>query len=251
MVSTVVRLAAFSLLMAMLLLMLGSVREDALTYDEPAHIAAGYAYLRFQDARLNPEHPPLLKMLAAAPLLMLKPHFPLTSPAWQDAVNGQETADLLLYKAGNDPHRITALARLVPMVFTVCLGAVLFVWTRRFAGALAAVLALFAYTCSPTLLAHGRLVTTDVAAAAGVTLAGFAFIRFLHRPTSRVALIAGLALGAALLCKFSTILLVPLFAVLVLLWTVLTPVRRSRYLSGAVIITLSAAFLLLLPAGSV
>jgi hypothetical protein len=88
----------------MLLLMLGSSREDALTYDEPAHIAAGYSYLRFQDARLHPEHPPLLKMLAAAPLLMLKLHFPLTSPAWQDALNGQwETPHRFLYKADNEP----------------------------------------------------------------------------------------------------------------------------------------------------
>src|SRR5207248_2512882 len=138
------------------------------------HIAAGYSYLRFQDARLNPEHPPLLKMLAAAPLLMFKLHFPLTSPAWQDALNGQwETAYLFLYQADNDPHRITAQARLVPMVLTVFLGVVLFVWTQRFAGALAGILALFFYAFSPTLLAHGRLVTTDVAAACGVTLAGF------------------------------------------------------------------------------
>jgi 4-amino-4-deoxy-L-arabinose transferase-like glycosyltransferase len=246
--ATIVRLAVFSLLTAMLLLMLGSSREDALTYDEPAHITAGYSYLRFQDARLNPEHPPLLKMLAAAPLLMLKLHFPLTSPAWQDALNGQwETAYLFLYKADNDPHRIAARARLVPIVFTVFLGVVLFVWTQRFAGALAGILALFFYAFSPTLLAHGRFVTTDVAAACGVTLAGFAFIHFLHHPSSQVALVSGLALGAALLCKFSTILLVPFFAVLVLLWMFLKPARLSRYLSGSVVITLSAALLLLLP----
>jgi hypothetical protein len=146
-------------------------------------------------------------MLAAAPLLMLKLHFPLTSPAWQDALNGQwETANLFLYKAGNDPHRIAAQACLGPIVFTISLGVVLFVWTQRFAGALARILALFFYTFSPTLLAHGRFVTTDVAAACGVALAGFAFIRFLHRPSSQAALVAGLALGAALLWKlvFST-----------------------------------------------
>jgi 4-amino-4-deoxy-L-arabinose transferase-like glycosyltransferase len=232
----------------MLLLMFGSSREDALTSDEPPHIAAGYSYLRFQDARLNPEHPPLLKMLAAAPLLMLKLDFPLTSPAWQDALNGQwETANLFLYEADNDPHRIAAQARFVPIVLTVSLGVVLFVWTERFAGALAGILALFFYAFSPTLLAHGRFVTTDVAAACGVTLAGFAFIRFLHHPSSQAALVSGLALGAALLCKFSTILLVPLFALLVLLWMFLKPASLSRYLSGSVIITLGAALLVLFP----
>jgi hypothetical protein len=51
--------------------MLGSSWEDALTYDEPAHIVVGYSYLHFQDARLNPEQSPLLKTFAAAPLLIL------------------------------------------------------------------------------------------------------------------------------------------------------------------------------------
>src|SRR5882724_925091 len=44
------------LLLTMFLLLLGSVQEDALTSDEPMHITAGYASLRFRDARLNPKH---------------------------------------------------------------------------------------------------------------------------------------------------------------------------------------------------
>jgi hypothetical protein len=43
------------------------------TFDEPHHLAAGYTYLRQQDYRLNPEHPPLSKKLAALPLLALEP----------------------------------------------------------------------------------------------------------------------------------------------------------------------------------
>ena len=248
MVSTILRLLTFALLLGMLLMMLGSSREDAFTSDEPPHITAGYSYLRFQDARLNPEHPPLIKMLAAAPLLTLKLQFPLTSPDWQDALNGQwEVANLFLYQTGNDPHLIAARARLVPIFLTLGLGAVLFVWTQRFAGTLAGILALFFYVFSPTLLAHGRFVTTDVAAAFGVTLAGFALIRFLHHPSSQAALLSGLSLGTALLCKFSTILLVPLFAALVLLWMFLKPANLSRYLSGSVIITFGAALIVLLP----
>ena len=43
------------------------------TFDEPHHLAAGYTYLRYGDYRLNPEHPPLTKKLAALPLLLLEP----------------------------------------------------------------------------------------------------------------------------------------------------------------------------------
>jgi 4-amino-4-deoxy-L-arabinose transferase-like glycosyltransferase len=240
-------LAASSLLTVMLLLMLVSSWEDSLTFDEPAHIAAGYAYLRFRDARLNYEHPPLLKMLAAIPLLPLSPHFPLTSSAWQDVNNGQwETAFLFLYRSGNDPRRIGALARLGPIALTVLLGLVLFLWTRQWAGSGSALLTLFLVVFSPTILAHGRLVTTDVAAAFGVTLAGFAFIYFLSTPGRKTALLSGLALGLALLCKFSTFLLVPFMAALTLLWIGLKPKRIFRYLFGLVIIGVSTALLVVL-----
>jgi 4-amino-4-deoxy-L-arabinose transferase-like glycosyltransferase len=240
-------LAAASLLAVMLLLMLGSSWEDSLTFDEPAHIAAGYAYLRFRDARLNYEHPPLLKLLAAIPLLPLLPQFPLTASAWQEANNGQwETAFLFLYKSGNDPHRLAALARLGPMALTILLGLVLFLWARQWAGSASALLTLFLFVFSPTTLAHGRLVTTDVAAAFGVTLAGFAFIHFLSTPGGKTALLSGLALGIALLCKFSTFLLLPFMAALTLLWICLRPKRILRYLFGLVIIGVSAAVLVLL-----
>jgi 4-amino-4-deoxy-L-arabinose transferase-like glycosyltransferase len=242
-------LAAGFFLAVMLLLMLRSVQEDALTVDEPVHITAGYAALRFRNAQLNPEHPPLLKLLAALPLLPLRLTFPLTHPAWHDElwVDQWELTDIFLYEAGNDPHQIAAWARLAPIGVTVGLGSLLFSWTRRWAGAGAALLTLVSYTFSPTLLAHGRLVTTDVAAAFGVTLAGFACIRFLTHPSPATALVSGLALGIALLLKFSTVLLIPLSAALLFVWMGLAPQRCWRYVTGALILSGSAALLVLLP----
>jgi 4-amino-4-deoxy-L-arabinose transferase-like glycosyltransferase len=232
----------------MLLLLLGSVREDSLTADEPAHITSGYAHLRFRDGRFNPEHPPLLKMLAAAPLLPLPLHFPRDHPAWQGGPNGVwDLMGVFLFESGHDLHRIAARARLAPIGLTVTLGLVLFLLARRWADAGTALLALGLYALSPTVLAHGRYVTTDVPAALGVTLAGLSFSRFLAAPSRPAALMAGLALGASLLCKFSTVLLVPLWAVLACLWLVLEPKRRARYLAGLRMIGISAALFVLLP----
>jgi hypothetical protein len=111
--------AAGILLGAMLLVMGRSVQDDALTMDEPVHITAGYTALRFRSARLNPEHPPLLKLLASLPLLPLSLQFPLTHPAWQEPIDGpwkaayeEEIAGVFLYDVGNDPHQIAAWARL-------------------------------------------------------------------------------------------------------------------------------------------
>jgi hypothetical protein len=44
---------------------LWATRLDGFTIDEPYHLAAGASYLRWGDYRLNPEHPPLVKLIAA------------------------------------------------------------------------------------------------------------------------------------------------------------------------------------------
>src|ERR1051325_6648657 len=60
---------AVSALVAFIALALGDLLPSSPTSDETAHLAAGYSYLVAHDYRLNPEHPPLVKMLAALPLL--------------------------------------------------------------------------------------------------------------------------------------------------------------------------------------
>ncbi len=241
-------LGAAALLLVMLLLLLGSSWADAFIYDEPPHITAGYAYLRFRDARLNPDNPPLLKMWAAVPLLPLTLQFPLAALARQaDPYEQWNTAQRFLYESGNEPHRIARLARLRPISVTLELGLALFCWTRVLAGGTAALLALVCYTWSPTILAHGRYVTMDVSAALGVALAGLALSRFLQCPSLRAALVSGLTLALALLLKSSAVLLVPLIVALTLLWLGLDRRRMVSYLRGVVIIGSTAALLVLLP----
>ena len=61
---------------ALLLLLVGvailrshiGTRLDGFTYDEPWHIVAGAEYVRTGNFRLNPEHPPLVKLVAGAAL---------------------------------------------------------------------------------------------------------------------------------------------------------------------------------------
>ena len=60
-----------SLLIVLLLQLALSVRQNSITWDEDDHIYAGYMSWKRGDFGLNPEHPPLVKMLAAVPLLNL------------------------------------------------------------------------------------------------------------------------------------------------------------------------------------
>ena len=58
------------LLMLMAILAGGAALRESITVDEVAHIGAGVSYLQKLDLRLNQEHPPLAKVLAAVPLVL-------------------------------------------------------------------------------------------------------------------------------------------------------------------------------------
>src|SRR6267154_1705032 len=60
--------------------LLYSVKQESLTFDQGDHIFAGYLSLKHHDFGLNPEHPPLVKMIAAVPLLRMNLH----EPQWQN-----------------------------------------------------------------------------------------------------------------------------------------------------------------------
>jgi hypothetical protein len=68
-------------------LMIYAASGDSAIADEAAHIPAGYGYARHLDYRLNPEHPPLLKSLAGAALLLIQPNFDTTDRSWATEIN--------------------------------------------------------------------------------------------------------------------------------------------------------------------
>ena len=214
-------LAIFLLIVAGVLSVL-SMKDDSVTRDELAHIVAGYSYLTQQDYRLNPEHPPLVKDLAALPLLFLDLNFPSSHWAWREAVNGQWNFGFsFLYESGNDPNQIAFLARL-PMVFLfLFLGAFLFFWTKKIGGSIPALFVLTLFTFSPNFLAHGRLVNTDVAAALGMVISIYFYLKFLARPSLKNILITGIAISFALLVKFSALILIPFLVFLTFVYFLL------------------------------
>jgi len=104
------------------------------------------------------------------------------------------------------------------ILILILLGFYIFKWTRELLGNKVALLSLFLFSFSPTFLAHGRLVTTDVGAATGVFIATYYFLRALKNPDKKNIILAGISFGLAELCKFSVILLIPLFVFLALVW---------------------------------
>ena len=207
------------LLTVMFALMLGSSLGDSLTTDEQAHIPAGYSYVRLLDFRLNPEHPPLVKALAGFPLLFLDLNFPTDIRSWDMDVNGQwDQGRAFIFESGNDPEKVIFWARLPMMLLTLLLGGLFYWFAKSYFGRKVAALALFIFVLSPTILAHGRLVTTDIGASIGFLIGTWTFLRFLDNPNSKNIFVAGLAFGIAELLKYSTFLLVPIYAILLIFW---------------------------------
>ncbi len=199
--------------------MLYLARTDSIIVDELAHIPAGYSYARYLDYRLNPEHPPLLKAAAALPLLLAQPKFPLDNPAWSSEVNSQwAVGGALLFGLKNNADQLIFLARIAPILLTLLLVFLIYWWSRKYMGPVWALIPAFLFGLSPNVLAHGHYVTTDVAAAFGIVLSAYFFLKFLFDPSRRHLLYAGLAFGAAQLMKFSAVLLIPYFIALILVF---------------------------------
>ncbi|MBI2024036.1 glycosyltransferase family 39 protein [Candidatus Giovannonibacteria bacterium] len=220
------------LLAIMFALMFSSSINESATFDEVAHIGAGYTYLKYKDSRLNPEHPPLAKDLAALPLMFMDLKLDLDKPFWTaEDINGRQWAAgaELLYGNGNNPDQIVFWARLPMMLLALLFGWLLFLWVSSLYGRGVGMIALFFYVFSPTFLAHSRYVTTDVAAAFGFFIAIASFLRFLKNQSIWNLVIAGLCLGTALLFKFSLFLAVPIIAFLAVLWVVLESRQDKKF----------------------
>lgn len=199
------------------LLMLGAARGDSAITDELAHIPAGYSYVRYLDYRLNPEHPPLVKVLASLPLLFKDLKFPTETAEWQNGVNEQwSLGTKFLYENGNDADKIIFWARLGPIILTLILTVLIYVFAKELVGRWWALLPAFLFAFSPAVLAHGHYVTTDLGAAFGVFIALWLYLKYLAKPSSKSLVFAGLAFGAAQLLKFSNGLLAPYFVLLVI-----------------------------------
>ncbi|MDO8676615.1 MAG: glycosyltransferase family 39 protein [Candidatus Azambacteria bacterium] len=242
-----VNTTAFLLLMVFTVLAVTSMWNDSANYDERIHLPAGYSYLTQQDMRLNPEHPPLVKDLSALPLLFLKINFPYQSPGWNtllmsdinrtqawqtDVTFGND----LLYYSGNDAQKMMHYGRLPIILIGLLLGFYVFRFCRELWGETAGLIALSLYSFSPTILAHTRLVTTDVAATAAFFISFYYLYKWLKVSTQRNLWIFGIVFGLALLTKFSIFLLIPILGFITLAWVLVQNQKKwfwfGKYIGG-------------------
>jgi hypothetical protein len=202
---------AAALLVYAVLCVTGLVQSSQ-TFDEGVELSAGYTYLAFHDYRIDPMHPPLSKLLTAAPLVFEKVRVDPQDPSWRTA-SLWAFSSRFLYR-WNDAEALLDRGRLVVVLMGIALAAAVFLWTRVHYGGQAACLSVFACVLDPQIVAHGQVVTSDLASALFIFLAVASLERLLAAPSLPWLFGAGLALGLALMTKQTGLLLVPIFLVL-------------------------------------
>jgi hypothetical protein len=188
-----------------------SARRDSITWDEDDHIFAGYMSWKHADFGLNPEHPPLVKLVAALPLL----NMPLKVPALQDRFFKTEAfldGKDFLFK--NDADAILFRARMAASVFSIALLVLVFLAANEMFGLFAAFIALGLLAFDPNLIAHGAVVGTDAGLSCCMFASIYAFYRYVKAPSISRLVIVGFATGLALAAKHTGILVFPMLLLL-------------------------------------
>jgi Dolichyl-phosphate-mannose-protein mannosyltransferase len=201
-------------LLLILLLQLGlSVRQESISWDEGDHLFSGYESWKRFDFGLNPEHPPLVKLVAAIPLLRLQLQVPelkgrrFKTEAFLD---GRDFA------SWNYAKGILFRARMAVSTFTLLLALLVFLAAREMFGTGAGFIALILVAFDPNVLAHGALVTTDMGVSCFIFASVYAFYRYVRAPSILRLVVCGLATGLALASKHTGILVLPMLGVIVL-----------------------------------
>ncbi len=222
------------------------VHRESLTFDEGNHMFAGYMMWHSGDYGLNPEHPPLVKLLATVPLLGRD----LWIPPAQDRdfkieayLNGR---DWLARNDGASQHLVFEM-RLMAGLLAVALSLVVFFAAREWFGTMAGLVAMVLVTFDPNVLAHSALVTTDVGVSMFFLASIYAFYRYVKQPSLQRLLIAGVVAGLLLATKHSGILLAPML-VLLIGWEIACAEKGTR---GKIAVRLGGAFAAIVVVGVV
>jgi len=221
------QLIVLALLAVMAANLFAVIARKSITIDEIAHVPAGYYHLVAGNYTLNNEHPPLVKYWAALPLLFLQPNEPpLAALDNVDFYTRTGDAFANFWTANASEFEVISFWTRVPMILlTLVLGWLIFVFTKGLANPRAGILAVALYSLEPNVLAHGRIVHTDLPAALAYLLFIFALYRYHRLLSSRSALVLGLVTGAALVTKFSLVIVGLILAVALGTWILRAPSR--------------------------
>ncbi len=218
--------------LVILLIGLGIVRStiatrlDGFTIDEAYHIAAGVSYVRFSDFRINPEHPPLVKLWVGSVISVTGFKMaPLRQ--FTDKPDERNFTETLVFQT-NDPDSVQRRARTAMyMLNGLLLGCVAFALRRAFNSSVALATLLF-LVIDPTVAAHWPVVMTDLPvallSASAIVWATSAFQDWAWHDVA----LCSLFLGLALITKHSAPVVLLIVTATGVCLAILRPTMQSR-----------------------
>jgi 4-amino-4-deoxy-L-arabinose transferase-like glycosyltransferase len=183
------------------------------------------------DYGLNPEHPPLVKLVATLPLLHEKLWVPPLQQRWFKSEAYRDGRDFMERNDG-PRHRLLFRMRLAAGVFAVGLSVMVFLMGSELFGEPAGLLALLLVVFEPNVLANSDLVTTDMGVACFFLATIYCFYRYARQPSLIRLLLTGLAAGLTLSAKHSGILLAPMLLGLTLVEIACAEPGRRKRMAG-------------------
>ena len=168
------------------------IATQSLTYDEPAHILAGSDAWRFGQFERWNDHPPLGRLWLTLPVAR--------TPI--DATVEFTDRNFLVTRLAPGPEWLAGRTRPMNTLLGLALGVALWFATRRLFSEGAANVALALFACTPSLIAHFSVATTDGIGTLFIFLVAVQLVRWRRQPTTAQTALMGLALGGLLLSKF-------------------------------------------------
>jgi len=181
---------------------------DGPTYDEATDLTSALTALTRHDLRATPQHGPLFRELAAAPLLAWRPYVP-GGAAWARG-NGHDLGVAFMRHEAAAGHlrRDFFVARLVPVALTAAVAWLLAVLADGLFGGWAGLFAGLLWLANPFVVGMGHIDGIDVPATLTTVLVALAVLRARRAPSRWAVALVGVAGGLAILARLTGVLVV-------------------------------------------
>ncbi len=169
--------------------------NKSITYDEPNHQRYGIKILNLNSDRIGlcQDGTMPVSALNAIPAFVSSQMQP---GPWKEFLGKMETG------------------RYASILMTLLLAFFVFQWSKSLYGTLPAFFSLFLFTFSPNIIAHSRLMTTEIPGTLMITAALYYFWKFMNDKSIGKAFVSASVLGISLLTKYTCVLLFPIFLII-------------------------------------
>lgn len=189
--------------------------------NEPAHLVAGVSHWKFDRFELYRVNPPLIRMVAALPVLASDAKFDWNGFYETPGARPVFNLGVAFIKAnGEKSFWYFTIARWICVPFSLLGGFICYLWAKELYGQIAGIFTLALWCFSPNILAHAQFFTPDCGASALGITAVFFFWKWLKNPNWESTITSGLVLGLAELTKTTWIILFGLYPLIWLIWMI-------------------------------